>query len=113
MYLNLIPLYSFLHKSNKKVINDDLIFVDEINTFLADEDLVIMENAKESLFDIILISLTSTTSGAFPIVASTLTCLCETNQWGNEQELKNRIAPRNIIDNIFFTIRMFLKEHLR
>ena len=55
MYLNLIPLYSFLHKNNKKVINDDLIFVDEINTFLADEDLVIMENAKESLFDIILI----------------------------------------------------------
>ena len=55
MYLNLVPLYSFLHKNNKKVINDDLIFVDEINTFLADEDLVIMENAKDPLFDIILI----------------------------------------------------------
>ena len=55
MYLNLVPLYSFLHKNNKKVINDDLIFVDEINTFLADEDLIIAENAKDPLFDIILI----------------------------------------------------------
>ena len=55
MYLNLIPLYSFLHKNNKKVINDDLLFVDEINTFLADEDLIIAENAKDPLFDIILI----------------------------------------------------------
>ena len=40
MNLNLVPLYSFLHKNNKKAINDDLVFVDEINTFLADEDLV-------------------------------------------------------------------------
>ena len=55
MYLNLIPLYSLLHKNNKKVINEDLLFIDEINSFLADEDLVIMENAKESLFDIVLI----------------------------------------------------------
>ena len=55
MNLNLVPLYSFLHKSNKKVINDDLLFIDEINNFLVDEDLVIMENAKEPLFDIILI----------------------------------------------------------
>ena len=55
MNLNLVPLYSFLHKNNKKAINDDLVFVDEINTFLADEDLVILENAKDSLFDIILI----------------------------------------------------------
>ena len=55
MNLNLVPLYSFLHKNNKKVINDDLLFIDEINNFLADEDLVIMENAKEPLFDIILI----------------------------------------------------------
>ena len=55
MQINLIPLYSFLHKNNKKVINDDLLFVDEINNFLADEDLVILENAKEPLFDIILI----------------------------------------------------------
>ena len=55
MNINLIPLYSFLHKSNKKVINDDLVFVDEINTFLADEDLVIIENAKDPLFDIVLI----------------------------------------------------------
>ena len=30
--------------------------------------------------------------------------------WG-KQELKNRIAPRIIVDNIFFTIRMFLEEH--
>ena len=55
MNLNLVPLYSFLHKNNKKVINDDLLFIDEINNFLVDEDLVIMENAKEPLFDIILI----------------------------------------------------------
>ena len=55
MNLNLVPLYSFLHKNNKKAINDDLVFVDEINTFLADEDLVILENAKDPLFDIILI----------------------------------------------------------
>ena len=55
MYLNLIPLYSFLAKNNKKVINEDLVFVDEINTFLADEDLIIAENAKDPLFDIILI----------------------------------------------------------
>ena len=55
MQINLVPLYSFLHKNNKKVINDDLLFVDEINNFLADEDLVILENAKEPLFDIILI----------------------------------------------------------
>ena len=55
MNLNLVPLYSFLHKNNKKAINDDLVFVDEINTFLADEDLVILENGKDPLFDIILI----------------------------------------------------------
>ena len=55
MYLNLIPLYSFLHKNNKKVISDDLVFIDEINSFLADEDLIIAENAKDPLFDIILI----------------------------------------------------------
>ena len=55
MYLNLVPLYSFLHKNNQKVINDDLLFVDEINTFLADEDLIIMKNAKDALFDIVLI----------------------------------------------------------
>ena len=55
MKLNLVPLYSFLHKSNKKVINDDLLFIDEINNFLADEDLLIMENAKDALFDVILI----------------------------------------------------------
>ena len=55
MYLNLIPLYSFLAKNNKKVVNEDLVFVDEINSFLADEDLIIMENAKDPLFDIVLI----------------------------------------------------------
>ena len=55
MYLNLVPLYSFLHKNNKKVINEDLLFIDEINTFLADEDLIILEKAKDPLFDIVLI----------------------------------------------------------
>ena len=55
MYLNLIPLYSILSKDNQKVINEDLLFIDEINNFLMDEDLVIMKDAKESLFDIVLI----------------------------------------------------------
>ena len=55
MYINLVPLYSFLHKSNQKVINDDLLFIDEINNFLADEDLIITKDAIEALFDIILI----------------------------------------------------------
>ena len=55
MKLNLVPLYSFLHKNNKKAINDDLLFIDEINNFLADEDLLLMENAKDALFDVILI----------------------------------------------------------
>ena len=55
MQLNLISLYSFLHKKNQDVIKEDLLFVDEINNFLMDEDLVIVENAKEPLFDIILI----------------------------------------------------------
>ena len=55
MKLNLVPLYSFLHKNNKKAINEDLLFIDEINNFLADEDLMIVENAKEALFDVIMI----------------------------------------------------------
>ena len=55
MKLNLVPLYSFLHKNNKKAINDDLLFIDEINNFLADEDLLIQENAKDAIFDVILI----------------------------------------------------------
>ena len=55
MYLNLIPLYSFLAKDNQKVINDDLLFIDEINNFLMDEDLVIAKDAKDPLFDIVLI----------------------------------------------------------
>ena len=55
MKLNLVPLYSFLHKNNKKAINEDLLFIDEINNFLADEDLMIAENAKEALFDVIMI----------------------------------------------------------
>ena len=55
MYLNLIPLYSFLHKNNQKVINDDLLFIDEINNFLVDEDLIIAKDAKDPLFDIVLI----------------------------------------------------------
>ena len=55
MKLNLVPLYSFLHKNNKKAINEDLLFIDEINNFLADEDLIIVENAKDALFDVVLI----------------------------------------------------------
>ena len=55
MNLNLVPLYSILAKENQKVINEDLVFIDEINNFLMDEDLVITKNAKDSLFDIILI----------------------------------------------------------
>ena len=55
MQLNLIPLYSFLHKKNQDVIKEDLLFIDEINNFLMDEDLLIVENAKDSLFDIVLI----------------------------------------------------------
>ena len=55
MNINLLPIYSFLHKKNEKVINDDLLFIDEINNFLMDEDLVILENAKTAIFDIVLI----------------------------------------------------------
>ena len=55
MKLNLVPLYSLLHKDNKKVINDDLFFIDEINNFLADEDLLLEEKAKDALFDVIMI----------------------------------------------------------
>ena len=55
MNINLITLYSFLHKQNKEVINEDLLFIDEINNFLLDEDLIITENAKDPIFDIILI----------------------------------------------------------
>ena len=55
MQINLIPIYSFLHKKNEKVINEDLLFIDEINNYLMDEDLLILEKAKEPLFDIVLI----------------------------------------------------------
>ena len=55
MNINLITLYSFLHKQNKEVINEDLLFIDEINNFLLDEDLIITENAKDPIFDIVLI----------------------------------------------------------
>ena len=55
MQINLIPIYSFLHKKNDKVIKDDLLFIDEINNYLMDDDLLICENAKNPLFDIILI----------------------------------------------------------
>lgn len=55
MQINLIPLYSFLSKNNKSVINEDLLFIDEINNYLMDEDLLIVEKAKEPLFDIVLI----------------------------------------------------------
>ena len=55
MQLNLVPIYSFLHKKNQDVIKEDLLFIDEINNFLMDEDLVIVENAKEPLFDVVMI----------------------------------------------------------
>ena len=55
MNINLKPIYSFLHKKNKDLMNEDLLFIDEINNFLVQEDLLIMENAKDALFNIILI----------------------------------------------------------
>ena len=55
MNINLKPIYSILHKKNKEIINEDLLFVDEINNFLVQEDLLLVENAKEALFTIILI----------------------------------------------------------
>ena len=55
MNINLKPIYSILHKKNKEIINEDLLFVDEINNFLVQEDLLLVENAKEALFNIILI----------------------------------------------------------
>ena len=55
MNINLKPIYSILHKKNKEIINEDLLFVDEINNFLVQEDLLLIENAKEALFNIILI----------------------------------------------------------
>ena len=55
MQINLILLYSFLHKKNQAVIREDLLFIDEINNYLMDEDLLICENAKEPIFDVILI----------------------------------------------------------
>jgi L-fucose isomerase-like protein len=36
-------------------MNEDLLFIDEINNFLVQEDLLIVENAKDALFNIILI----------------------------------------------------------
>lgn len=55
MNINLKPIYSFLHKKNKDLMNEDLLFIDEINNFLVQEDLLIVENAKDALFNIILI----------------------------------------------------------
>lgn len=55
MNINLKPIYSFLHKKNKDLMNDDLLFIDEINNFLVQEDLLIVENANDALFNIILI----------------------------------------------------------
>ncbi len=55
MNINLKPIYSFLHKKNKDLMNEDLLFIDEINNFLMQEDLLIVENAKDALFNIILI----------------------------------------------------------
>ena len=55
MQINLIPIYSFLHKKNQEVLKEDALFIDEINNYLMDEDLFILEKAKDPLFDIILI----------------------------------------------------------
>ena len=55
MNINLKPIYSFLHKKNKDLLNEDLLFIDEINNFLVQEDLLILENAKNALFNIVLI----------------------------------------------------------
>ena len=55
MNINLKPIYSFLHKKNKDLLNEDLLFIDEINNFLVQEDLLILENAKDALFNIVLI----------------------------------------------------------
>ena len=55
MKINLIPIYSFLHKKNQAVLKEDALFVDEINNYLMDEDLLIQENAKDAIFDIALI----------------------------------------------------------
>ena len=55
MKINLVPIYSFLHKNNQKVIKEDLLFIDEINNYLADEDLIIVKDAKDPIFDIVLI----------------------------------------------------------
>ena len=55
MNINLIPIYSFLHKKNENIVKEDLFFVDEINNYLMDEDLLILENAKEAIFNVILI----------------------------------------------------------
>ena len=55
MNINLKPIYSILHKKNKDLVNEDLLFIDEINNFLVQEDLLLVENAKDALFDVILI----------------------------------------------------------
>ena len=55
MNINLVPIYSFLHKKNEQIIKDDALFVDEINNYLLEEDLLIVEKAKEPLFDVYLI----------------------------------------------------------
>ena len=55
MQINLIPLYAFLHRKNEKIINNDLLFIDEINNFLMDDDLLICESAKNPIFDIVLV----------------------------------------------------------
>ena len=55
MNINLKPIYSILHKKNKDLVNEDLLFIDEINNFLVQEDLLLLENAKDALFDVILI----------------------------------------------------------
>ena len=55
MKINLIPIYSFLHKKNEAILKEDALFIDEINNYLMDEDLLIAENSKDSIFDVVLI----------------------------------------------------------
>ena len=55
MNINLIQIYSILHKKNEQIIKEDLLFIDEINNFLIEEDLLIVEKVRDPLFNILLI----------------------------------------------------------
>ncbi|NLB48833.1 MAG: hypothetical protein GX813_03225 [Erysipelotrichia bacterium] len=55
MNLKLVSLYNFFGKKQQAIIDEDLVFIDEINNYLLDEDLYICEEGLEPLFEIILI----------------------------------------------------------